>query len=86
MLRWLNRALARVPLALIWVYRKGISPLTPSVCRFHPTCSRYAAEAFRRFGLLRGGWLTLRRLLRCHPFYRGSLCDPVPDRDDPERR
>ncbi|MEL6384110.1 MAG: membrane protein insertion efficiency factor YidD [Cyanobacteria bacterium J06626_18] len=66
---------------LIWGiqgYRTLISPLFPSTCRFRPTCSKYALEAVRRFGALRGSWLALRRILRCHPFHPGGY-DPVPD-------
>ena len=74
-LRRLPRLLAG---ALIGFYRFCLSPLKPACCRFSPTCSAYAAEAVRRFGVRRGGWLALRRLLRCHPFYHGSLLDPVP--------
>ncbi|MDD6821171.1 MAG: membrane protein insertion efficiency factor YidD [Paraprevotella sp.] len=62
----------------ILFYRQFISPLTPSSCRFTPTCSQYALEALRRHGVLRGSWLTIRRLLRCHP-WGGSGYDPVPD-------
>lgn len=58
-------------------YRRYLSPLTPPSCRFHPTCSAYGEEAVRRYGAARGGWLTLRRLLRCHPFCKGGY-DPVP--------
>lgn len=47
-------------------------------CRFTPTCSQYALEAITKYGALRGGWLALRRILRCHPFYKGDLYDPVP--------
>ena len=68
----------RTGLALIGFYRHCISGFKPSCCRFHPTCSAYAQQAVRRFGLVRGTWLALRRLLRCHPFYRGPLYDPVP--------
>lgn len=64
-------------MAAIRFYRTGISPLTPPSCRFHPTCSAYALEAIERYGAGRGGWLALRRLLRCHPFCRGGY-DPVP--------
>lgn len=68
---------------LLWLirfYRKGISPLTPPACRFIPTCSEYAMVAIERYGAWKGGWLTLRRLSKCHPFHRQSSIeyDPVP--------
>lgn len=66
----------RVLLGLIGIYRKWISPLFPARCRFVPTCSAYAAEAIERYGALRGGWLALRRILRCHPWHPGGY-DPV---------
>jgi len=66
-------------LGLIWVYRNCVSPWTPRTCRFTPSCSAYAREAVQRFGPVRGSWLSLKRLLRCHPFYKGALQDPVPD-------
>ena len=62
----------QVLLELVRFYRKKISPLRPSCCRFIPTCSQYALEAIEKYGALKGGWLTCRRLLRCHPFYRGG--------------
>lgn len=65
-------------LGLIRFYRKAVSPLTPPACRYVPTCSTYAQEAVESHGVLRGGWLAVRRLLRCHPF-GGSGFDPVPD-------
>lgn len=68
----------RVLLALIRFYQRCISPYTPASCRFTPTCSAYAKEAIEKHGALKGGWLTLRRLLRCHPFYKGDPYDPVP--------
>ena len=65
-------------LALINFYRHHISPVTPPSCRFTPTCSAYAYEAINKYGAIKGGWLALRRLLRCHPFYKGNWYDPVP--------
>ena len=62
---------------LILFYRKCISPFTPASCRFTPTCSAYALEAFRKHGPFKGLYLTVRRLLRCHP-WGGSGYDPVP--------
>ena len=60
-------------------YRRFLSPLKPRMCRFEPTCSAYALEALQRHGAVRGLWLALRRLLRCHPFCAGGH-DPVPAR------
>ena len=57
-------------LALIRFYQRGISPLRPPCCRFIPTCSAYALEAIEKYGALKGGWLALRRILRCHPFHK----------------
>lgn len=68
----------RVLLALIRFYQRSISPYTPASCRFTPTCSAYAKEAIEKYGALKGGLLALRRLLRCHPFYKGDPYDPVP--------
>ena len=70
----------RLLLALIRFYRRRISPLTPPSCRYVPTCSQYALEAIERHGALRGGWLAVKRIARCHPFHRGehSFYDPVP--------
>lgn len=65
-------------LALIGGYQRWISPLFGARCRYLPTCSAYVHEAVTRFGLLRGGWLGLKRLLRCHPFCAGGH-DPVPE-------
>jgi len=73
MSRWLTRAL----LAPVRLYQRFISPLLPASCRYYPTCSAYAAEAIERYGAWRGGWMALRRILRCHPFHRGGY-DPVP--------
>ena len=74
----LNRAIGSVLLALIGFYRTWLSPLLGPHCRFIPSCSAYGLEAIQRHGPWRGGWLTLRRLSRCHPFTPCG-CDPVPD-------
>ena len=60
-------------------WKRWVSPSLPPACRFEPTCSEYAAEAVEEHGALRGTWLALRRLLRCHPFARSGF-DPVPPR------
>lgn len=64
-------------LLLIKIYQTCISPLTPAACRYTPTCSQYAKEAILKYGPFRGGWLALKRILRCNPF-GGSGYDPVP--------
>lgn len=67
----------RVFLFLIDVYRRYISPMKSPCCRYIPTCSEYAMIAIERYGAMRGGWLALKRILRCHPFHEGGY-DPVP--------
>ena len=59
-------------------YQRAISPLFPSRCRFRPTCSAYAVEAIEKYGALKGSWLALKRILRCHPFSKHDRYDPVP--------
>jgi putative membrane protein insertion efficiency factor len=66
----------KVGVALIKVYRRVISPMLPRSCRFTPSCSLYTQQAIERYGLLRGGFMGARRLLRCHPFSEGGY-DPV---------
>ncbi len=65
-------------LASIRFYQRHISSGRPPCCRFRPTCSAYAYEAIQKYGALKGGWMALRRLLRCNPFYKGDFYDPVP--------
>ena len=73
---------ARFLVGAIRVYQAVGSPIFGKHCRFHPTCSHYGVEAIQRHGALRGSWLTMRRLAKCHPFGSGGW-DPVPDRDEP---
>ena len=68
-------------IALIRVYRLLISPFFPPSCRFQPTCSQYALDAVERFGSIRGSWMAIKRILRCHPFHPGGY-DPVPHHHD----
>ncbi len=75
--RAVRRVAAWPLILLVRLYQLCISPLTPPSCRFTPTCSQYALEALRKYGPLKGGWLTLRRLAKCHP-WGGSGYDPVP--------
>ena len=65
-------------LGIIRFYQRHISSHTPASCRFRPTCSAYAYEAIQKYGAFKGGWLAFKRLLRCNPFYKGDIYDPVP--------
>ena len=69
----------RILIALIKFYRSAISPYTPAHCKYIPTCSQYGLEAIERFGALKGGALTVWRILRCNPFSKGGY-DPVPEK------
>ena len=73
----LKKLLKKMLLGAIRFYQRYISPGLPPRCRFVPTCSQYALEAIEKYGALKGGWLALRRILRCHPFHKGGY-DPVP--------
>ena len=73
----LNRWLSNILTALVQFYRKFISPFTPASCRYQPTCSSYMLDAIETHGALRGFWLGLKRIGRCHP-WGGSGYDPVP--------
>jgi hypothetical protein len=66
-----------VLLGLIRLYQRTLSRVTPPTCRFTPTCSEYGYQAIARYGALKGGWMALRRIGRCHPFHPGGY-DPVP--------
>lgn len=67
-----------IALGFIRFYQKAISPMMPPSCRFEPTCSHYGYEAIQKYGFFKGGWMTAKRIGRCHPFYTGNLYDPVP--------
>ncbi|WP_284234635.1 membrane protein insertion efficiency factor YidD [Mycobacterium antarcticum] len=71
--------MSRAFIYVIELYRTMISPLRPPSCRFTPTCSQYAVDALREFGLVRGSWLSLLRLAKCGPWHRGGW-DPIPER------
>ena len=68
----------KIFLILIRFYQRAVSPYKTPCCRFTPTCSNYAYQAINKYGAVKGGYLALRRLLRCHPFYKGDYIDPVP--------
>ncbi|MBX9852472.1 MAG: membrane protein insertion efficiency factor YidD [Cytophagaceae bacterium] len=63
-------------MGLIWLYKHLLSPLLPNACRFSPTCSQYGMEAFKKHGVFKGGYMTFKRIIRCHP-WGGSGYDPV---------
>ncbi len=71
--------LKKLVLACLRFYKKRISPLLPDACIYTPTCSEYAFTAVSRFGIIKGGFLAIKRILRCNPFFKGGV-DPVPDR------
>jgi len=72
------RLASHAAIGIVRVYQWLLSPVLPMSCRYHPSCSHYACEAFSRHGALRGGWLAAARILRCHPWRAGGL-DPVPE-------
>ncbi|MGL5758655.1 membrane protein insertion efficiency factor YidD [Plesiomonas sp.] len=76
--------LAWLMISFIKVYQWVISPLIGPRCRFQPTCSHYGIEALRRFGAVKGSWLTIKRVLKCHPLNLGGY-DPVPPKSDDNR-
>ena len=76
-IRQRNSAVRTALVLLVRGYQVAISPLLPASCRYYPSCSAYAIEALERHGAIRGGWLAIRRIARCHPFKPGGY-DPVP--------
>lgn len=73
----MKQLLANIMIGLIRLYQGAISPYLPPSCRYTPTCSAYGVEALKKYGPFKGGWLTLKRILSCHP-WGGSGYDPVP--------
>lgn len=73
----LRSLIITIPLLIIRFYQIFLSPLIGQNCRFHPTCSYYAIDALKQHGLLKGSWLSVKRILKCHPLHSGGL-DPVP--------
>ena len=73
----MGRLIKRMMLAMLRFYKRNISPMFPPCCRFQPTCSVYAMQAIEKYGALKGGWLAVKRILRCNPFHPGGY-DPVP--------
>ena len=73
----INFVFTQLFILIIRIYQRAISPLFPSTCRFTPSCSAYGIEALRKYGAVKGGWLTLKRILSCHPFGKSGY-DPVP--------
>jgi putative membrane protein insertion efficiency factor len=68
-------------LAMIRLYKRFLSPMLPSACIYEPTCSVYTYQAIERYGVIRGSWLGIKRISRCHPFHAGGY-DPVPDLEE----
>lgn len=76
-MKWILKILSYPFILLIKIYQRMISPILGPQCRYTPTCSNYALEAFKKYGVFKGGWLAVKRIARCHP-WGGSGYDPVP--------
>ncbi|MBJ2137746.1 membrane protein insertion efficiency factor YidD [Paraglaciecola chathamensis] len=74
-----SQALRKILISLIRLYQLWLSPLLGQNCRFHPTCSYYAIEAIKQHGIIIGGWLSIKRILKCHPLHSGGI-DLVPEK------
>lgn len=79
------KLLSYIALGIIRIYQYTFSSVLGNSCRYHPTCSVYTSEAIKRFGVFRGSWMGLKRILRCHPFYPGGY-DPVPEKEEQEKK
>ncbi|MBB2508205.1 MULTISPECIES: membrane protein insertion efficiency factor YidD [Staphylococcus] len=75
----------KIFLGLIYIYQHFISPMTPATCRFYPTCSEYTREAIEVFGPIKGTWLGVKRISKCHPLHKGGF-DPVPLKKDKKHK
>ena len=78
----MTKILKKIIITLIRFYQLALSPLKQPTCRFSPTCSQYSIEAIERFGVIKGTYLSVRRILKCHPFHEGGY-DPVPEKWKP---
>ncbi len=74
---YMKRTFSRLIIFAIRIYQNTLGLMFPPSCRFHPSCSEYAIEALKKFGLIKGGWLSVKRISRCHPFNPGGF-DPLP--------
>lgn len=82
-MEWIRKIIRFPFIALIRIYQWVISPIFPSTCRYNPTCSHYSIEAIQEWGVLKGGWMAVKRIASCHP-WGGHGDDPVPE--NPKRK
>jgi putative membrane protein insertion efficiency factor len=76
-MKFLNKMLSQMVIGFVKLYQKTVSLLFPSTCRFYPSCSEYTIQAIEKYGIMPGGFMGIKRLLRCHPFHPGGY-DPLP--------